>query len=569
MYKRLGLILLVALALAAAPQVEAVVNPLAFGNNRYGMHIISEVADLTPVAELVNSNGGDWGYVTVVIAANDRSKIKWQYMFDQMRELRLIPIVRIATEINGDLWSKPALDDAKEWALFLDSLNWVIKNRYVVIFNEPNHAKEWGGEINPAEYATFLKHYSQVLRETSDDFFILPAGMDGAADGNNGTMPIEEFLQGMSFAVPDVFEFIDGWTSHSYPNPDFSGKTTDTGKMSIKGYRWEIDFLKSMGYIRDWPVFITETGWVRSDWIRPRQRGLTADEVAGLFTEAFQNVWVEPEIVAITPFILNYGAFPFDKFSWALPGGEGYYPQYEAVKQISKNAGIPLQRHRAELVDSKLPASLVTDSHYQLELKFKNTGHSIWQEGLELKMLSSSALTVKAISKMPKTRPYTEGKVTVDMETNYLDGTYDLSFWLEKDGVAISPIVSREVKIIAPPSLTVSVSTGYRKDSSGDDFTLMIFDESTPLVTFEGLVVEAGRATLDAIHDVVPGKVYRFVVLKPYYLPRQAYGYLAAGHSEITFNRLMPLDYNQDGKLSWQDVGGLIKNPRKSFSLLF
>ena len=36
----------------------------------------------------------------------------------------------------------------------------------MIIANEPNHSKEWGGQINPKEYASYLKLFSEKLKES-------------------------------------------------------------------------------------------------------------------------------------------------------------------------------------------------------------------------------------------------------------------------------------------------------------------------------------------------------------------------------------------------------------------
>ncbi|MCL5090619.1 MAG: hypothetical protein M1514_01270, partial [Patescibacteria group bacterium] len=116
--------------------------------NKFGIHIL-EPNELAKAQELVNSSGGDWGWVTVVIRDDDLNYDKWQGFMDQCRERHLIPLVRIATHTVGSSWIKPTKEDAVKWANFLSSLNWPVEDKYVIVFNEPNHAKEWGGEVNP------------------------------------------------------------------------------------------------------------------------------------------------------------------------------------------------------------------------------------------------------------------------------------------------------------------------------------------------------------------------------------------------------------------------------------
>jgi hypothetical protein len=134
----------------------AIVSPINDSNNKFGIHIFSE-KDLPDAATLVNSSGGDWGYITVVITEAERDRDRWQQVFDQMRRIHLIPIVRLATKANGATWDAPQEAEINNWVSFLNSLNWVVQNRYVVINNEPNHAAEWGGRLDPAGYAAYLK----------------------------------------------------------------------------------------------------------------------------------------------------------------------------------------------------------------------------------------------------------------------------------------------------------------------------------------------------------------------------------------------------------------------------
>ena len=120
---------------------KAIVDPHSSPNNKYGIHIV-DTKDLEDAAKLVNSGGGDWGYVTVVIRADERNNQMWQQVFDKMRELHLIPLVRIASIQTNSHWEKLDIEDIQNWVDFLNSLNWVVENRYLIVGNEPNHAKE-------------------------------------------------------------------------------------------------------------------------------------------------------------------------------------------------------------------------------------------------------------------------------------------------------------------------------------------------------------------------------------------------------------------------------------------
>ena len=86
---KIGIFLLVSfLFLLFTPSVRAIEDPTSVANNKYGIHIVDE-NDLNRARELVNSSGGDWGYVKVVIQESERSQGRWQGVFDTMRREHL------------------------------------------------------------------------------------------------------------------------------------------------------------------------------------------------------------------------------------------------------------------------------------------------------------------------------------------------------------------------------------------------------------------------------------------------------------------------------------------------
>lgn len=356
------------------------VSPIfAVSNNKFGIHI-THSEDLTEAANLVNSNGGNWGYVTVVIQDNDRSQDKWQHFFDLAREKHLIPLVRLATRPEGELWQKPSLDSLPSWADFLDSLNWPIKNRYVVIYNEPNHTKEWGGEVNPKEYAKILDKAITVLKQKNSDFLVLNAGFDQAAPNSSTTMDEARFLREVNFESPGIFTRLDGWVSHAYPNHGFIGKPWETGRASVKGYEWELELLKNLGVDKNLSVFITETGWPYKNEKIKNEKFYKKEVTAEFIKQAFENVWLpDKKVTAVTPFILNYPFPPFNNFSWLNEEGNPC-PQFETIKGLSKTKGEPVQEEKYEVVDFPVPPFLPANFLFKGRITLKNNGQSIWGE---------------------------------------------------------------------------------------------------------------------------------------------------------------------------------------------
>ena len=368
--------ILLFLFLLAKP-AEAITDPTTTTNNRFGIHVLN-LDDLEPASKLVNSNGGQWGYVTLVIRANDQNLDKWQQVFDKCRELKLIPIVRLATSPENDYWVKPNSDDIKSWVSFLDSLNWVIQNRYVILFNEPNHAKEWGNDINPQEYTKISKKFIKALKESSSDYFILPAGLDTAAPNSSSTMAAIDYWQQMLKADSSIFTLFDGWNSHSYPNPGFSGSVNGTGFGSLTSYQSELKLLSSFGLPPDIPVFITETGWIHQEGKVLGASTNPSTALSDFYTSAFRNIWTEPNLIAITPFVLNYPQAPFEQFAWQIPNTNQFFPHYYAVQDLGKLSGQPIQIHNSIITHTNIPDQLIDSSTYQFQITFKNTGQSIW-----------------------------------------------------------------------------------------------------------------------------------------------------------------------------------------------
>lgn len=312
----------------------AVYDPQTQANNRFGIHII-EQSDIENAAKLVNSNGGKWGYITLVIREDQREVNQWYDFFKNLRSKHLIPIVRIATHVEGASWVKPKKEDAKSWASFLNQLPWPTNNRYIIIFNEPNHAKEWGDEINPKEYAEILSEYSHKLKVESHEFFVLNAGFDMAASNIEGeTADALWYISEMDKENPGIFNAIDGWTSHSYPNPGFSADPYKIGRTSIVSYRFEQEYLRSNFSVPTKAVFVTETGWVSGP------NGLSEETVSSYYKIAFREIWNDENLVAVTPFLLNYPEDLFASFSWIDKEGN-YKKQYGSVLAMTKEAGEP------------------------------------------------------------------------------------------------------------------------------------------------------------------------------------------------------------------------------------
>lgn len=321
--------------LSMTPHASAIENPLEKPNNKFGIHILFST-EIDDAAKFVNSSGGQWGYVVVPIQAGDRNLEKWQLFMDKARMQKVIPIIRLATEgdyFNTKVWRKPKEADVLDFANFLNSLNWPVKNRYIAVFNEVNRDDEWGGAANPKEYAELLSYAHTVFKSLSPDFFILNAGLDNASINGNGAINKLTFLQRMNQAVPGIFNQIDGFNSHSYPNPAFSQPPSAQGVMSIASFRFERSVFSQMTE-KKLPIFITETGWSGT--------GVSDELRSAYYKEALDTVWSDPDIVTVAPFLLRAGGGPFEMFSFIHTDGRPTR-QYASLAGMVKLPGKPTQ----------------------------------------------------------------------------------------------------------------------------------------------------------------------------------------------------------------------------------
>lgn len=519
---------------------KAIVDPLAVPNNRFGIHVL-EPEDLLPAANLVNTQGGDWGYVTLIIRQNDRNLAKWQAVFDQLRRLHLIPIIRLATVAENNYWVKPDPQDIGAWVDFLNSLNWVVKNRYVILFNEPNHALEWGNELKPHEYTAIVQEFYNQLKTASNDFFIFPAGLDTAAPNSKDTIAATEYWRQMYFANPEVFQLFDGWNSHSYPNPGFSGSPLATGFGSLQSYLAEFNYLKSFGLKPDLPIIISETGWTHKDGYILGTSDPDSGALSNFYTRAFTQIWTQPRLLAVTPFILNYPDAPFSQFSWQIPHSQEFYPHYYRVASLAKISGQPVQIHAGLLVKADIPQSLVDSSHYQLKVSFKNTGQSIWNPAdFSLDISGNFPPDLIKVSSLAATEPGQTAELTLDLITPAVHTRYQFGFQLKFKEEAFGEKFAPEVAVVPPPTLIAKVKLLFKKSVSAVDFKLLVYDTDNQLQIKLPLAVISGQSQPVPLYNLIPNQIYRFVILKPFYLPRQLITRLNSDQTTVKFKTMLP-----------------------------
>ncbi len=551
---------------------SAIYEPNSVANNPFGIHIITPSTDESvPAGNLVNSNGGDWGYVTVLITRKDKDQAKWQKFFDDLRQRHLIPLVRIATEPEGDNWKRPDEGEEKVWADFLDSLNWPTKNRYVIIYNEPNHGREWGGSTDPAHYAQVLDKTITALKNKNPDFFVLNAGLDASTPHQIPDYYDQvKYLQIMQQTVPGIFDKLDGWVSHSYPNPGFIGSPNASGRGTVRTWQWELDQLKALGSTKKLPIFITETGWQHSQGITENKKLPTPETVAKYLTIAFKEAWNDSQIIAVTPFLLNYQDPPFVNFSFKKYTGTNkpnqvlaaqypeYHEHYQAVADLPKPAGKPLQVNQSQLVKGEVYHSLVSGEKYRVIFTFKNTGQSIWNESEPIRL------------------EILKGQTELDINSNLLtsqkvlpgdEASFELTFRAPNSGqyqVAFNLYNGHQVfdqaplefstKVQAPVNLQVKASLLWKKNFGGE-YSLQVLNDFINVIQ-KIVLKDDGTSAPVEYTTLLPDYSYDFTLDKPFYKPKTIRQTVSSGQNTLDFGTLEP------------DISSAILRPQELWQLL-
>jgi len=291
-----------------------------------GMHILHP-GEVKVVRRLYEDE--IWRYVTIPLTLEDtKSWTTWQNFFDEAARLKIIPIIRLATSYDPsiDAWKIPSRKDITTLVGFLSSLNWHQHEKLVIVFNEVNHAKEWGGRIDPLTYAEVLKFTSNWLHSEGLNYQVLPAAMDLATNNSRETMEAFNYYERLFKIDPEIFDYIDYWNSHSYPNPGFSASPKRFGQNSLRGFTYELNYLKSKTG-RDFQVFITETGWESNQ--------LTHYFLDDYYLYALQHIWSDDRVKAVTPFLMKGSPGPFASFSF-FDAEDRPTVQFFAVKKALK-----------------------------------------------------------------------------------------------------------------------------------------------------------------------------------------------------------------------------------------
>lgn len=292
--------------------------------SKMGIHILHP-EEITDAKQLVRMHEEDrnWHYVTVPYTIEDIEKTsQWQKFFNEAKKNRIIPLVRLASSMDGQGWTIPNRKNTVDQISALSQFEWPTQQKHIIIYNEVNHAKEWGGVIDPIDYARVFRFASSWAHAVDSSFVVMPAAMDLAAPNGSETMEAFNYLTKMYDFDPEIFAYADAWNSHSYPNPGFAASPQRKAKNGMNGFEYELQFLAGKTE-KDLQVYITETGWEENAALR---RWLPA-----YYVYALEHIWSHDRVAAVTPFILKGSPGPFTGFSF-LDTADNPTTQYRAFR---------------------------------------------------------------------------------------------------------------------------------------------------------------------------------------------------------------------------------------------
>lgn len=344
---------LVSLGSTGALAQESAEDPaqlLSNRNNIVGLNVarLKQPLYIWAASDLVNANGGDWGYITVVWTIEDRqdrnAEYNLQMFLDRCFEFHLQPIIRLATKFEGKKletlpgekptrpneqgaegsWARPDWDEPAKWRAYFETGTWPSRQAWIVVGNEPNLGREWGGAVDSADYARYLDHFLDVFQGASR-FDVVAGALDIS---NTTALPVMqdafEFLDGMEAAVPGIFERLPAWASNPYKQLN-RGRSV---RFTHRAYEAELDHIG-----REMPVLITEAGHLDTG---------DDDEIARFYQEAFTDWMADPKVIAATPLFWHpdrndFWMFELDKRGAFLHKS----PTYELMRRLPRVAGSP------------------------------------------------------------------------------------------------------------------------------------------------------------------------------------------------------------------------------------
>ncbi|MFN8635816.1 MAG: hypothetical protein U0893_18360 [Chloroflexota bacterium] len=315
--------------MAEAEQQQPAAPPLP-PNNIVGLNLARrhQPQYIRAAGDVVNANGGAWGYVTILFTRQDRDAElavhALQQVLDRCFEARLQPIVRVATQFDeqSGIWDRPTDDEPARWRALFEQVRWPNRLVWIIPANEPNLGREWGGQVDVPSYARYLDRFMNVF-EGADRLRVVNAPMNLSNPHKLPEMQDAfDFLAEQADLTPGIFERLPAWATNSYRVDGFG----DGVRFTHRGYEAELEFIG-----RDMPVIVAESGVLKRH---------DQDEVARFFVQAYRDWQNDRRVIAATP--LFWDPDVDDQWMFTLDNNgmvQDPSATYRALRELPRVAG--------------------------------------------------------------------------------------------------------------------------------------------------------------------------------------------------------------------------------------
>jgi hypothetical protein len=301
-------------------------------NNIVGLNLarLHQPQYIWVAGQIVNANGGSWGYVTMLLTRQDRDADfavqQLQQVLDRCYEARVQPIVRVSTQFNPDtgIWERPNDNDAPRWRALFEQARWPNRTVWVIPANEPNLGREWGGQVDVPSYARYFEGFLDAF-DGQDRFQVVNAPMNLSNPHRPPLMQDAfDFLAEQMAVSPGIFERLPAWATNSYKIDGIG----DGLRFTHRGYEAELEMIG-----REMPVIVTESG------VLHRQG---EDEIARFFQLAYRDWQSDRRVIAATPLfwdpdVDNHWMFTLDANGNVEVGSA----TYRVLRDLPRVAGSP------------------------------------------------------------------------------------------------------------------------------------------------------------------------------------------------------------------------------------
>ncbi len=166
------------------------------------------------------------------------------------------------------------------------------------------------------------------------------------------------------------------------------------------------------------------------------RKKLSPSLLGGKYEYAFNYVWSDKQVVAVTPFVFKYLEPPFENFSWQKKDGS-YYSFYNNVLNLKKVNGVPRQYTTGKILNIYVQPILINSDVFTGIAVIENTGQTIWDNNTFNLKTANGEIKILSFSHSELT-PENNGILIFKGKTKDKTGLYSDQLLLTKDGQNIA-----------------------------------------------------------------------------------------------------------------------------------